>query len=73
MYRVKKAWLLLCGWVHSGWGEHCHYGHRAQVLRDGKEVGGIVVIDARSGPTVILCDDGVVQRGGVWRPVRSSC
>ena len=43
------------------------------MLRDGEEVGGIVVIDARSGPTVILCDDGIVQRGGVWRPVRSSC
>ena len=70
MYFVKKYYLLCVGWFSSGWGKHCHYRHRAQVLRAGKEIGGLIVIDHRNGPTVILCDDGIIQRGGVWRPVR---
>lgn len=68
MYYVKKYLLLSIGWFYSGWGQYCFYGKRAFVLRDGKEVGGMFVIDKQIGSTVILCDDGVIQRGGVYRP-----
>jgi hypothetical protein len=70
MYYIKKNWLLVVGWFSSASGKYCYYHHRAQVLRAGKEIGGLVVVEPRNGQTVILCDDGVVQRGGVWRPVK---
>lgn len=70
MYVIKKWVYLAIGWCYSGYGKHCFYGRRAEVLRAGKEIGGLIVIDHMNGPTVILCDDGVIQRGGVFRPVR---
>jgi hypothetical protein len=69
MYYLKKRWLLFVGWFYSGWGKYCYYGLRAEVLRDGKRIEGLIVIDKRIGPTVILCDDGTIQRGGVYRPL----
>jgi hypothetical protein len=29
----------------------------------------MIVIDKKQGATVILCDDGIVQRGGVYREI----
>ena len=60
---------MTIGWFLSGWGQYCYYGRRAEVLRNGERVGGLIVIDERNGSTVILCDDGIVQRGGVYRPI----
>ena len=70
MYRLKKAWFMFFGWWYAGWGKHCWYGRRVDVLLCGKTIGGLVVIDHRNGPTVILRDDGTVQRGGVFRPAK---
>lgn len=69
MYWIKRYCLLAIGWFSSGRGEYCYYGRRAEVLRRGERVGGLIVIDKRIGPTVILCDDGIVQSGGVYRPI----
>jgi hypothetical protein len=69
MYCIKRFWLLTIGWFHSGWGQYCFYGRRCEVLRDGVTVGGTIVIDKKQGATVILCDDGIVQRGGVYREI----
>jgi hypothetical protein len=66
---IKKVLLLAVGWYYSGWGQYCFYGRRVEVLRDGKTLGGMIVIDKKIGATVILCDNGIVQRGGVYREV----
>ncbi len=67
MYWIKRFYLLAIGWFHSGWSEYCFYGRRCEVLRDGITIGGLIVIDKKWGKTVILCDDGIVQSGGVFR------
>jgi hypothetical protein len=67
MYLIKRFWLLTIGWFYSGWGEYCFYRRGCEVLRNSVIIGGLIVIDKKRGATVILCDDGVVQRGGLYR------
>ena len=69
MYYFKKYYLLAIGWFSSGSGKYCFYNRKCQVLRNGKEISGLIVSDKRNGPTIILCDDGIIQHGGIYRPV----
>ena len=52
--------------------KHGMYRKRVEVLvnrgNGTEQLGGLVVSDPPSKNTVILRDDGIIQRGGVFRP-----
>ena len=66
----RLIWLSI-GWRHPR-REHGLYRKRVDVLVDRgygtEQSGGLVVSDPPAKNTVILRDDGIIQRGGVFRP-----
>jgi len=66
----KLIWLAI-GSRHPK-RKHGMYRKRVDVLvnrgNGTEQIGGLVVSDPPSKNTVILRDDGIIQRGGVFRP-----
>ena len=66
----RFIWLAI-GWWHPR-RQHGTYRKRVDVLvnrgNGTEQLGGLVVSDPPSKNTVILRDDGIIQRGGVFRP-----
>jgi hypothetical protein len=68
-------WIKLCYWKATGWiyrnRKYSFYGKRVDILVDRgngtEQLGGVVVCDPIGKNTIILRDDGVIQKGGIFR------
>lgn len=62
--RIGLVWRA--GLVLSKW-QNCYYGKSCEVMVNGIVRTGRIVCDPPSSATIILRDDGSVQRGGMYR------
>lgn len=65
--RPARLGTILRAGRRLSWGEFCYFGKRVTVFNPGSEIGGTIICDPRTKPTVILCDNGTLQVGGVFR------